>query len=76
MNHAARTERNNVVDKLFEEERKDGYRNGIAEGYAVAQRIFVWFSTNHQLNEPKHIDQLREWSNIELTKLKKNLANE
>jgi hypothetical protein len=65
--------RKEIIAELLEQEQRDGYVNGIAEGYAVAQRIFVWFATNHQLKEPKTIDELQEWSRKELDGLRSKL---
>lgn len=61
------------VKKLLEEQYDDGYKNGIAEGFAVAQRIHLWYKNNHTLVDPYPMEKLTQWAEDDLNKLKQKL---
>lgn len=58
------------VELLLEEAEKEGFANGVAEGLAVAERIYNWFTTNHTLKDPVSLEVLKDWSSKELETLK------
>ncbi len=59
------------INDILTEAYQEGKRDGIAEGLAVAERIMLWYSTNHQLKEPRTPEILEQWSRNELKGLKK-----
>lgn len=64
------------VDKIkaiMDEERAEGLRDGYAEGYRVAERIFLWYFSNHQLKTPHSEENLEKWARKELDELKDKL---
>lgn len=67
-------ERMKIIEDILKKERKEGYQQGIAEGYAVAERIMVWWLSNHQLVQPRSQEKLEGWSRDELAKLKAKLS--
>lgn len=69
-----RRERLFAVEGVLKVEYDDGYKNGVAEGYRAAERIFIHWFTNHQLVEPHPIETLEKWSRDELAALKAKLS--
>lgn len=59
------------IKKLIQKERADAYREGINEGYQVAQRIAIWYQVNHKLKEPETPETLLKWTNNALEELEK-----
>jgi len=66
----ASKERIKTVTELMDAEYKEGYNNGISEGYAAAQRIFLHYAANHKLAEPFSQEKLKEWAEKDLEQLK------
>lgn len=66
----ANKDRIKTATELMDAEYKEGYNNGISEGYAVAQRIFINYAVNPKLDEPFSQEKLREWAEKGLEELK------
>lgn len=64
------------VKTILDEEYKAGFKEGIAKGLGIADRIYGWWQINHQLLEPHSPEKLREWSQTALDELKQLLRKE
>lgn len=59
--------REKQLKSLMEAEFFDGFNRGRNEGYAVAERILLWFLTNPELKEPKSMVTLEESTSLSLS---------
>lgn len=62
--------RKEQLDSLIRAEFFDGFDRGRNEGYAVAERILLRFTTNRELKVPKSPETLEEWARKELEALR------
>lgn len=62
------------IQKVIDQEKEESFKNGLAQGYASAQRIYIWYSSNHKLVEPWSLEKLEEWSKTELNKIHTRLG--
>lgn len=62
------------IQKEIDHYGEERYKDGIAEGYSVAWRIFMWYSKNHELKEPNSLEKLEEWATKDLEELKGKLS--
>ena len=60
---------------LIAEEGLSRYQDGIAEGLAVAERIFVWYADNNKKADPASEEVIAGWCQNELTKLRSKLES-
>lgn len=58
-----------AIKQSCEQARKDG----IAEGYSVAERIAMWWVSNHTLAKPHSQETLEAWTRDALQELKMKL---
>lgn len=63
------------LKSILEEEHRAGFVNGVATGYSVAERIFVWYASNNKLVKPYSEETLDNWSRQALDDLKAHLKN-
>lgn len=63
----------NKIEPILEDAYNNGYNNAISEGILSAERIFMWFASNHKLKEPKSIEELSDWSHKEIERLKSKM---
>lgn len=61
------------VESILEDAYNNGYNNAISEGILSAERIFMWFASNHKLKEPKSIEELSDRSHKEIERLKSKM---
>lgn len=66
----SRMEDMEAVEKMLERAEAAGLRDGLAAGFAAAQRIMTWYIANTTLVNPKSEETLARWSNEELTGLR------
>lgn len=63
-----------AIQNILKEERKEGFDDGIRNGYQVAERILRWWSSNHELKEPHSNEKLEKWSQDALAELRAKLS--
>jgi hypothetical protein len=61
------------IEPILKDAYNNGYNNAISEGILSAERIFMWFASNHKLKEPKSIEELSDWSHKEIERLKSKM---
>lgn len=61
------------IKEILVTEKQNGFRDGIATGLAAAERIAIWWQTNHKLKEPVSLEELSQWTKTELESLRKKL---
>lgn len=61
------------VESILEDAYNNGYNNAISEGILSAERIFMWFASNHKLKEPKSIEELSDRAHKEIERLKSRM---
>ena len=68
-----RDENLNLIEDCFKKELEAGYKEGVADGVRVAERILAWFLVNPQLKEPKSFETLEQWSRKTIDELRSKL---
>lgn len=58
---------------VLQAEKDAGYEEGIADGLRIAERIYAWWAGNHELKEPRDVEELKSWSQAALLELRKKL---
>lgn len=58
------------INKIVDDERREGYNDAIAKGRQIAERILLWFTTNEDLKFPHPIAKLAEWSRKAIDELR------
>ena len=57
------------IKLVLENEYMSGYLNGLQQGRAAAERIYLWYSSNHKMLEPHSLEKLEQWATKELKDL-------
>ena len=63
----------NKIEPILKDAYNNGYNNAISEGILSAERIFMWFASNHKLKEPKSIEELSDRAHKEIERLKSRM---